>query len=290
MAKKTLLAKQTVTRKRPEKKRPIFRDLFRFVMSVSFKVSILIIGMVSLSLLFIFLYNCLIDSPYIKLKYIQITGVDEGIKRELIKISGLNDKLSLLTINPNEIKARMEKHPWVRSVQLEKRLPHTLVVKAEKESPRALVVFDKLFYMNRWGTVFKELEQGDDTDYPVITGISKTADNTSEKLTMAAAMLDSFESETGLLSIDDISEIHVNDGGDALIYSISLPVAVRIGQDDLEEGKSRLKRLVRYLQGESVIDMVKVIDMNYLDGAVVSFKEPDSLMPSSGAKELTEGL
>jgi cell division septal protein FtsQ len=290
MAKKALLSNQSVSRKRTESRRPFFGDLLRFVTSVSFKVSILIVGMISVSLLFVYLYKALVNSSYLKLRSVQVTGVDDGMKRQIIMMAGLNENLSLLTLNPNEIKAKIEKHPWVRSVELEKQFPHTLIIKAEKESPRALVLFDKFFYMNRWGKVFKELDEGENTDFPVITGVSKTADNADEKLALAAGILDSFASETGLLSLDDISEIHVNDGGDALIYSISLPVAVRMGMKDLEKGKSRLKKLVRHLQGSSVIDTVKVIDMNYLDGAVVSFKKQDSSSPPAEEGDLTVGL
>jgi len=290
MAKKALLSNQSVTRKRTEDRRPFFRDLLRFLTSVSFKVLILIVGMISVSLLFVYLYKVLINSSYLKLRSIEVTGVDDGLKGHIIKTAGLNNDLSLLTINPNEIKAKIERHPWVRSVELEKQFPHTLIIKAEKESPRALVLFDKLFYMNRWGKVFKELDQGENADYPVISGVSKNADNADEKLALAARILESFAGETGLLSLDDISEIHMNDGGDALIYSLSLPIAVRMGVEDLDKGKSRLKTLVRYLQGSRTIDTVKVIDMNNLDGVVVSFKQADGSGQQVEDGGLTVGL
>lgn len=290
MAKKALLSNQSVMKKRKEDRRPFFKDLLRFVTSVSFKVLILIVGMISVSLLFVYLYRALINSSYLKLRSVEVSGVDDGMKRQIVKAAGLNQDLSLLTINPNEIKAKIERHPWVRSVELEKQFPHTLVIRAEKESPRALVVFDKLYYMNRWGKVFKELDQGDNADYPVITGVSKTADNAGEKLALAARILDSFAAETGLLSLDDISEIHMNDGGDALIYSLSMPLAVRMGVEDLDKKKSRLKTLVRYLQGSSVIDTVRVIDMNNLDGIVVSFKKPDGSEQQVEGGDLTVGL
>ncbi len=290
MAKTVLLSNQSVMKRRKEDRRPFFRDLLRFVTSVSFKFLILIVGMISVSLLFVYLYRALINSSYLKLRSVEVSGVDDGMKRQIIKAAGLNQDLSLLTINPTEIKAKIERHPWVRSVELEKRFPHTLVIRAEKESPRALVVFDNLFYMNRWGKVFKEVDQGDNTDYPVITGVSKTADNAGEKLTLAARILDCFAAETGLFSLDDISEIHMNDGGDALIYSLSMPLAVRMGMEDLDKKKSRLKTLVRYLQGSSVIDTVRVIDMNNLDGIVVSFKRPDGSEGQVEGGDLTVGL
>jgi len=272
MKKQSVLYKQSVTKKQGNDHGKI-RHLLWAVTSVSFRVSVVLIGMVSISLLFLYLYQRLVNSPYIRLKEIQITGVDDGIKRELIKMSGLNYDLSLLLINPEEIKGKMERHPWVMSVELEKRFPHTIVIKAEKQVPAALVAFDGMFYMNRWGKIFKELGQGDNRDYPVITGISKTQKDSDERLKLAAGILDLFRSETGDWSIDNISEIHVNDGGDALIYSIALPVAIRMGGQGLEEKKSKLKELVKYLQNTGRIDTVKVIDMNYRDGAVVSFNK-----------------
>jgi len=289
MGKDALLSRQTVTRKQVYR-RPFLRDLLRFVTSVSFKVLILIAGMISVSLMFLYGYKGLTSSSYFKLEYVQVSGVDDEIKRELIKLAGLNENVSLLTINLNEIKAKMEKHPWVRTVELEKRFPHTLVINTEKQSPRALVLFDRLFYMNRWGKVFKEIDSDDSTDFPVITGVSGTDEDSGKKLKMAAGILDDLESETGLLSINDISEIHVNDGGDALIYPISVPVAIRVTDESLKDGKTRLKRLVRYLQNSSVIETVKVIDMDYLDGAVVSFKEPESLAATEKEGGRTVGL
>jgi cell division protein FtsQ len=290
MAKKALLSHQSVVKKRKESKRHLFVDLLKFVSSVSFKVTAVIAGMIIVSLLFIWVYKCLTNTSYLKLTTVQVTGVDDGIQCQIIKMAGLNKNLSLLTLNPNDIKAKIEKHPWIRSVELEKRFPHTLIIKAEKESPRAVVLFDKMFYMDKWGKVFKELEEGDNSDFPVITGILKTEKDADEKLALAAGILEGCTGETGLLSFDDISEIHVNNGGDALVYSMSLPVAVRIGEGDLEEGRNKLKKLVKYLQGTSMIKTVKVIDMNNLDGVVVSFKKQDKLSPLSGEENLTVGL
>jgi cell division protein FtsQ len=289
MKKKSVLSHQSVKKKHASRPHIIW-DLARFVTSVSLKISIVIIAMVSVSLMLVYLYKCIVTSPYIELTDVQITGVEESTKRELIKMAGLNGRTCLLTLNPDEIKAKMERHPWVRSVELEKRFPHTLMVKAEKQSPMALVSFDKLYYMNKWGKVFKEVDTGDDMDYPIVTGVSKGGENAGEKLTLAAGILEAFASETGHWSLDDISEIHVNDGGNALIYSISLPFAIKVGGENLEEEKSKVKQLVSYLKSAGGIEAVTVIDMNYHDGAVVSYKKQDSINPSEEQNEQPVGL
>jgi cell division protein FtsQ len=282
--KKSVLSKQSVKKKHTSRGHLLWGAM-RFVMSVFLKASLVIIVMASVSFALVYLYKYVNNCPYIALTDVQITGVDENTKRELIRIAGLNEMPCLLTLNPEEIKAKMERHPWVRSVELEKQFPHTLVVKAEKQLPMALVQLDKLYYMNKWGKVFKEVDQNDDMDYPVVTGISKSQENADEKLTLAAGILEAFASETGYWSLDDISEVHVNDGGDALIYSISLPFAIRVGGENLGEEKNKVKQLVSYLQNSGGIDTVGIIDMNYHDGAVVSFKKPESVNPSEKKKD-----
>jgi cell division protein FtsQ len=290
MKKKSVLSHQSVNRKKRQSRRHIVWDLVRFITSVSLKVSLVIVAMISVSLMLVYLYKCIVTSPYIELTDIQITGVDEAVKRQIIRAAGLNGRTCLLTLNPEQIKAKMERHPWIRSVELEKRLPHTLIVKAVKESPVALVSLDKLYYMNKWGRVFKEVEAGDDMDYPVITGVSKDQDNTDEKLTLAAGILGSFASETGHWSLDDVSEIHVNNGGDALIYSLSLPFAIRVTGENLDDQKTKVKQLVNYLQNAGGMEAVSVIDVNYHDGAMVSYKKQDAVDGSEKQKEQPVGL
>jgi cell division protein FtsQ len=290
MKKKSVLSHQSVNRKKRTSQRHIAWDFVRFMTSVSLKVSLVIVAMISVSLLLVYFYKCIVTCPYIELTDIQVSGVDDTVKRELIRIAGLNGKTCLLTMNPEEVKAKMERHPWIRSVELEKRLPHTLIVKAEKQSPMALVSFDKLYYMNKWGNVFKEVEAGDNMDYPVITGVIKDQDNTVEKLSLAADVLGAFASETGHWSLDDISEIHVNNGGDALVYSLSLPFAIRVNGENLEEQKSKIKQLVNYMQNAGSMEAVSMIDVNYHDGAMVSYKKQEPVSEPGKQNEQTVGL
>ena len=271
MKRRSILDKQSV-KKRGQKDGSRFWKLVRLLTSISFKVSLMLIAMISLSLLFLSLYQYLITSPYIKLEQVIIEGVDGEIKHELMDLSGLNSDLSLLTINLNKIKYNMEEHPWVRSADLEKKFPHTLIVRVEKEIPRALVSLDGLFYMNRWGKIFKEADFTDNKDYPVITGVPLTGEKRDEALKVASLVLELFESETGAWSYGELSEIHVNKGGEISLYSMSLPAVIKMGREELEVKKEELKKIIAHLDKTGRIHMVKAIDLNYRGGAVVSFK------------------
>jgi len=272
MKRKSILNRQSVKRRNPRGLSIFWRGI-RLFTSMSFKISLLAIGMIALSLLFLYLYEYLVSSPYIRLEQVIITGVDEDTKQDLINLSEMNADSSLLSININEIKEKMERHPWVRSVVLEKRFPHTLIVKAEKEIPAALVVLDRLSYMNSWGTVFKEVEQEDDKDYPIITGISEVETVREKQLKIAALVLDIFGAETGAWSHKELSEIHVSEDGDVSLYSISLPAVIRMGSVELSAKKDELKKIIEHLNETGRIHTVKAIDLNYRDGAVVSFNK-----------------
>ena len=272
MKRDSILNRQSVKRRNSNDASRSWR-IIRLVGSLSFKVLLLGIGMISLSLLLLYLYEYLVSSPYIKLEQVIVTGVDEDMKQELIELSGLNSGSSMLSMNLNEIKEKMERHPWIRSVELEKRFPHTLIIKAEKELVMAMVLMDRLAYMNSSGTVFKEVEEADDKDYPLITGISEIAKVRDKQLKTAAIVLDLFRSETGAWSHRELSEIHISEDCDVSLYSISLPTVIRMGSGDLDVKKDDLKKITDHLKETGQLQMVKAIDLNYRDGVVVSFND-----------------
>ena len=135
-----------------------------------------------------------------------------------------------------------------------------------------MVSLNGLFYMNRWGKIFKETGPSDNKDYPVITGIQETGGSRDEALKIASLVLDLFESETGPWSYKELSEIHINKNRDVSLYSTSLPAVIRMGQGELESKNEELKKIIAHLDKTDRIHMVNAIDLNYRGGAVVSFK------------------
>jgi cell division protein FtsQ len=272
MKRHSILDRQFV-KKRDSGKPSRYWGVIRLVSSLSLRFFLLLIGVISLSLLFVYLYECLVSSPYVRLENVIVTGVDEDIEQGLIDISGLNSDSSMLSINLNEIKEKMERHPWIKSVDLEKRFPHTLLIDAEKETAAAMVLLDRLAYIDSSGRLFKYVEQEDDKDYPLITGISKEGEVREKQLKTAAIVLGLFRTETGAWSHRELSEIHISEDCDVSVYSTSLPTVIRMGRDELETKMDELKKIARHLNETGKMRMVRIIDLNYRNGVVVSFKD-----------------
>lgn len=272
MKRKKVLARQTVTKKRAGRLSPVWSMMHAFS-AVLLKGTFLVVVFSVMTLAFLSLYGYLLSSPYIRLEEVAVTGVDEEVKSELLEMACLNYEHSLLAINLNELQARLEKHPWVRSVSLEKSFPHTLLIRVEKEEPWALALMDKLFYMNRRGKLFKELMPDERIDFPVVTGLSEKAEEREEQVGAAVQILSLFEAGEPPWDLEHLSEVHVKQDGAADLYFSFIPGVVKLKVSDLATKLDDLKTVVSHLVRTGRIHMVRTIHLDYGGGAAVAFEK-----------------
>lgn len=252
----------------------IFFSLWKSIsfVGISFiKISCLVTGLIAISLLFVMAYQYFLTSPHIQLKQVVVTGVNDELKGELLEVAQLRFDLSLLAVDLGDLKQRLQKHPWVRSVQLEKRFPHTLLIQVEKEEPMAIVVMDQLHYMDRYGKTFKVVEPDEDMDYPIVTGVFTSREAREKGLKLASRILNTLEAEHW--EHQDISEIHVSGAGIVFLYLGHLPGVIRVRGEELHEKIGAFKSVMDHLKKTGRIHTVKGINLDYEDGVVVSLKK-----------------
>ena len=269
--KKTALKRQTVKKKKRKKPSRLWK-LTLLLGTSTLKLSLLVAGLTLLSLLFLCIYQYLLTSPYIRLEQVIIEGVGKELKHELREMSQLTTDTSLLAIRLNDVKKKLEKHPWIHTIHVERRFPHTLVIQAKKEKPKAMVVTAGLYYMNRLGKIFEKVDPSGDVDFPLITGISITGGETEKQLQLAAHILRELEDEKETWSLEELSEIHLEKEGQASLYFRWFPAAIVLDGTQMDKKMDDLKRLVRHLEKTGQIRMVKRINLDYTDGGVVSLR------------------
>ncbi len=236
------------------------------------KVSCLLVCLMMISVLFLAGYQFLLHSPYIRLERVEITGVEDTTKRELLEMSGLRADMTLLAVNLRELEQTLEHHPWVKTVKAEKHYPHALRIRAVREEPWAVVSTGGLFYMNREGDVFKEVELSEPVDFPVITGDFDDPTQGERNLELAAHVLGVLERRGKDWMKEEISEVHLRNAGNVSLYFRSLPAIVQVSVPDLEQKIDDLNRVVQHLRETEQVQQVTGINLHYRDGAVVSFR------------------
>lgn len=266
----SVLRKQRVARKETH----IFRGLWRMMRLLTsgiLRVCILLLVLGVVSVCFVSLYEYLLASPYLKLRHVDIRGASADTQKELIQSCGLDRDVSLLALDLREMKTRMERHPWVRAATLERSFPNALIVEMEMERPSAIVHMDKLYYMNRYGEVFKEVESLDGTDYPIVTGLSRTGAGTLDALRRVIEVMDALEAKGSAVSLERLSEVHIKAGGELCLFFRDLRAEVQLAGERQSQKLAALRKVVAHLKQTGRIHQVTGIDLDHPDGAVVSF-------------------
>ena len=82
-------------------------------------------------------------------------------------------KISIFDLNFAALQSRIERHPWVHSVRLQKKLPGTVVIRPELRIPRAVLQSQKgkLYYVDESGHAFAPVNARAAWDLPLITAL-----------------------------------------------------------------------------------------------------------------------
>jgi cell division protein FtsQ len=265
MMRRSVLDKQSVRRRRP-------RDYGQWGFGLV-KVFFVLLGLGGLSLSLITGYQFVSASPFFRLKTIVVSGVDDSLKEELIRISGIGKSENLLSIDSAGIKSKIESHPWIRSVFLKRKFPHTLHIRAENEAPVAIALLDTLYFVNSRGETFKKVEGNDSVDFPVITGLTAGGEDNGEHLRRVVAFLDLISSGETPLLLDELSEVYVNQHGALTIYVKKFPFKVCLGREDFTRKVDSLQKVVKHLRSTRRLHQVRSIDLDYTDRAIVAFDD-----------------
>lgn len=167
----------------------------------------------------------------------------------LTSLSGVREGDNLFWVRVGEVRERLRTNPWVKAASVHRGLPGTLGIRVEEQEPTALLLSDgRLFYVNAEARIFKEVETGDDKDFPILTGLSNSGDDESEltrKLTRMMTLIDGFRrSNLGLVS--DVAEVNYDRSfGYSLITMVKNGhVEIVFGDGEFEEQLMRLERVI----------------------------------------------
>ena len=162
--------------RRSIRERPRFGErlarFFRF-----FLWFLLILSFLSISSLFGYqFYIFAFHSDYFLLEEVQITDVDEKLRRELISLAGVEPEkqLNVLQLRTDQLERKMRQHPRIKDIKVRKRLPGVLSIRVKERQPIAIVSCKEIYLIDSERIVLGVLqpEKTEAYNLPFITGIS----------------------------------------------------------------------------------------------------------------------
>ena len=247
----------------------------RYVRPVLLIPSIILIIIFGITLGLLELYQYLNKSPHLRIKKIVIKGSEDGLKKYVMDILDPQKRyMNIIFFNTDDIRKKIEMHPYIKSVNIKKQFPDTLIINIKKEIPRALIsIGNDLFYVDSEGYIFKKVRYGEYIDLPIITGLDPNSSNFKKRLKKAIKILSIFKNINRYAY--EISEIHVTKHGNIHLYLYNKGIEVilshdidYIGKKEILKKLQRLKKVLNYFSNHDQIRLA-FIDLDSIKNGVI---------------------
>lgn len=220
-----------------------------------------------------FVQRHLTSAPAFAIDAIDVKGLARVDRAELLAAAGLELGLNVFARSPEDVRARLLRHPWILSAKVERKLPSRFAITVQERAPVALLVVEacsnttakseddpacdeasSLYLVSEDAKLFKRLSGKDPVDLPVITGVARqrfaSDPDLQRRILVEAVLLMHAYRNSGLWQQNPLGEIHLeaNDGyslyvGEDLTY-------VRLGAAPFDQKLLRMKKVFERLSRE----------------------------------------
>ncbi len=210
---------------------------------------------------------------------VTVSGCSETSPAEIRRLAGIDHNTSMFSVSAKKVVADLVDHPWVESAQVQKSWPAGINIRLKEQRPVALMVTDvsgqgKMMYINGKGEIIAPAGNGDDLDYPVITGMSSYPERERHGLLSdAVSFLRLIASNNPNLPAQSVSEIHLDQKEGMIIRLVDFPFPIYFGYGEVTKKYRQLYKVlaVLYQKGKNAVDIsgVEYIKMDYLEDKVL---------------------
>ncbi len=218
---------------------------------------------------------------FFKVGGMEISGNRMVPKEKLQEASGIIPRqTSLIGLDTARIEAQLAAVYWVKRAEVTREWPSDVRITIEENIPVAILCTPQaqdgpLQYIDQKGTVIMPVPAGADVDFPVITGLMELAEPQQREKSLADALifLKKVASNDPHLPAPSISEIHVNQVGEIVVYMVEYPFPIFFGSGNTSQKYSRLVQVLRALykkpNAKELLSQIEYIQMDYLNDKVL---------------------
>ncbi len=218
-------------------------------------------------------YKGLCRADFFQVTSIKINGNHHLTKAEVFELSGVDIRTNLLAMSVSQSEKKISSHPWVKNVSITRELPNTINITIKERTPAALVNLETgLHYIDREGTVFASVQALEDIDLPVITGLEgkdKKVITENPLFDQALLFLKYTEKGNYIFPKQNVSELHIADMNQLILYLVERPFPVYLGKGDLAVKYNRLVKVLYWLYKKEEFPQVAYIRMDMFSDQVV---------------------
>ena len=227
-----------------EKFQRILKKAFRMTLRLLFLFFLLFVGHR--------IYIHLLEEPFFRVREVEVVGCRKIAQETLLSLLQMERMPNLFTVSLKEMSKRLEPHPWIDHIVVRKVFPNKIVIQVEERKPIAILQLEDLYYIDARGTIFSSVGDGDEYNYPFLTGLTRQAlerepEEAKGLVMKALELLKTVEKEKAS-PLEQLSEIHMEKTFGIHCFTQTEGVEVRMGWDHFGEKLRRLSILWSDLQ------------------------------------------
>lgn len=132
-----------------------------------FAIALLIVAAVIVSQMG---FDSLMESGYFDVKEIGVSGASVVEKKKILEQIGPVFGQNVFDLDIKAIGIRLESHPWIKNVEVRRKLPNNLTVHITERKPVVIAVLGDEWLMDEDGVALKKPEPQDRKGLPILTG------------------------------------------------------------------------------------------------------------------------
>lgn len=223
-----------------------------------------------------FAVQLLLDSDLFKVDQIIISGNDRLLPEQIIALSDVERGGNTLTLDLALIGRKIEENPWIMTADVRRILPHRIAIDIREREPIAIANLGYLYYLDTQGEIFKVLENGDQLDYPMVTGFEyekarSHAENYARSLKRIVSLVADLR-QRRYFNLNQVSEIHHETDGGLSLFTLESCVRIKLGHNHYEQKIDRLERI--YAELKPKLKVLDYIDLNVDEKVIVRIDRP----------------
>lgn len=216
--------------------------------------------------------DAVLEHELFSVREIQVKGGEKVGGSEIVAMAGLSHGMSIWRVDPAAIEKKVASHRWVSRVLVRREFPRRVVIEVEEREAKAIAALGKLYYVDRDGFIFKAVEEGERTDFPLLTGLKQddlrypTSFATRQKIQEALDLND-------LMAKDAIalSEIRFLPGEGLIVYPVGRRIALSMGSGNWQDKLKRLVRVLALWKGNE--DRLAILDLSFRNQVVARLRK-----------------
>jgi cell division septal protein FtsQ len=227
------------------------------------------------------------ETPLLTLQETTIEGCQKTSEKDILSMAQLNRQRNILSIDLAELRRKVEANPWIERAEIRRIFPDRISIKITERKPVAIILLDRLYYIDAQGVIFARVPKDHQIDHPILTGLRrdsfKVQPDGAWGLVSKALRLIRVMEEGEVLSQKDISEIHMDKAFGISTYTNDGAIEIRLGFDPYESKWRRLERVWSHLHKRAL--KPAYIDCNYEKRVIVKMRDATPFYPKRLTKK-----